>query len=408
MTWRCCVYVWTVSLLLFHAPAWAQDVDAVFEKLKRYDSIYEAGFTATGTLKSDDWLILGRLKIATTQTWRFTYDADRCGYVMEMTDYEKPKYLARDVEPKTRRTGSYTGDGAMILSIRTRQWGYWGADASGEYYEDTKIRVTPENEINEHGKMHNASLFGPRDVGPNIPKRTILWSLGRGYSKVINRITSVKELADGRVMVAGAGMQGADRPGRWELEVDPAAAWMVRHARFYSNAAPETIRCEMKNEGTMWSTSYCIPETAMFNYLGSIEGGDKPNPFDRPSLLTFAPHIEKFDDKLYDDAQQAVTKNRPPKLTIHDYRVTPTFIFQPDELIESARKHAESQIAELPTTPMTQPDNQIIRMPLGTSSTSQHPWYILPARWAIAALVASIIVAVGAYLVLRKLNHQRK
>lgn len=312
------------------APVVERDPDEVLEKLKEHDALYEAGFTVTGTTHADDWLALGLLKIATTKTWRFVYDADRCGYVMELTDHEKPVYMERIANAKWGP--SYDKDGSMLVSLRAKQWGYWGDDASGNQYEDTLVKVTPANEVTEYGKGYNTMLYGPGDVGPNLPKYTILWSLGRGYSKLVNQIISAQERADGLIMVTGVGNKGEDWPGRWELEVDPSADWMVRHARFYSNRAPEKIDGEMKNDGTTRSAEYCIPETATFNFSGPIEeNNDKSDPF-KPVRLTFDPRVKLFDETLYADAQQTVMRSRPPNLTIFDYRTTPTRIYQPDDV----------------------------------------------------------------------------
>jgi hypothetical protein len=301
--------------------ALAQDGSAVLDKLKRHDSIYEAGFTVSGTRTSQDLLLATLARIEVKRNWKLTFDSGRCGYLMEAVEYEKPKF-----QKPRRGRGGFTEDGWLLLPVRTRQWGYWGEDVSGNHYEDTTTKVSPENEVVEIGKMYNTSIFGPKDAGPNVPKHAVLWSLGRFYSRIIDEITSVTESTNGRITVSALGRKADGVLGRWELEIEPAAAWMVREARFYRDAKPEVINCEMKNSGTTRSGSYCIPQSALFNYGDPIDGGRE-----KADELTFDPVIEQFDEKLYDRARQAVTKDRPPKLTIHDYREVPPLIFQPDE-----------------------------------------------------------------------------
>jgi hypothetical protein len=217
----------------------------------------------------------------------------------------------------------------MRTSVRTLQWGYWGEDLSGNHYEDTNIEVAADGRSREIGKMYNSSLHGPRDVGPNLLKRTLLWSQGRFFSKWLDQITEVREQGDGRITVTAVGRRGEGTPGRWELEVQPGTAWMVRHARFYALAKPDVVKCEMSNSGTAWSGAHCIPEKARFNYVGPLT--DTRWPADE---LTFDPVVEKFDEKLYADTQQAVANNQTPTLTIHDYRVSPPRIFEPNAMRE--------------------------------------------------------------------------
>jgi len=121
------------------------------------------------------------------------------------------------------------------------------------------------------GRPADASIW-PATKGPGSNRRKVLWSLGRSLSRYIDEVTDVKEPANGRIAVSALGKRGSLR-GRWELEIEPAAAWMVRHARFYADVNPELINCEMKNSGSVWSGSYCIPKKVLFNNNGPIDGG---------------------------------------------------------------------------------------------------------------------------------------
>jgi len=398
--------------------ALAQDGSAVLDKIKRYDSIYEAGFSVSGTRKGQDFVIPFQF-VEVRRNWRFTFESGRCGYLMEIIEYEEPKF-----QKPERDRGSLNADGWLLVSIRTRQWGYWGEDLSGNHYEDTVMKISPENEVVEIGKMYNVSLFGPKDAGPNVPKRAVLWSLGRFYSRIIDEITFVTESTNGRITVSALGRKGDGEPGRWELEIEPAAAWMVREARFYSDAKPDVINCEMQNSGTTWSGSYCIPQNALFNYMGPIEGGaanvDKLAAYE----LTFDPVIEQFDEKLYDGAKQAVTKDRPPELTIHDYRVFPPFIFQPDEidisdlatpdtsgfalpddeLVDTNKAVAKAE-NEVATT--SHPDVSVSSVSTGPAQVAQRPWYLLPVKWAVLVLTLAVVIAGCAWVFLFKFKSRK-
>jgi hypothetical protein len=277
-------------------------------------------------------------EIDVKRRWRLTLGGDRVGYLMEVIDYEKPKYEvyqqllqteqlneANQDDQSSRQSERQSTDANKPVGfcVRTRKWGYWGNDLSGNHYEDTILRLTPGGEVSETGKMHNSSVFGPRDDGPLGPRWTFFWSLGRFFSKQIDRITSVEETMDGRIVVVASGKKGKSQNGRWELEIEPAAGWMVRKARFYWDINTNSINVEMRNEGTVWSGSYCIPKEAVINAWGSIKGRETER-------LTFETVVEKFDEQLYSDAQKAVAENKTPTLTIHDYRVSPPVISEPN------------------------------------------------------------------------------
>lgn len=255
---------WSLLALAVFCPAFqvrAEDEFEVLKNLKDYDSIFESGFTVTSTRQSTDNLIRGRLFINVTRKWRLCFEGERVGYVMEVVDYEKPTY----VPLKQLKEGE-----ALSLGVRTRQWGYWGHDLSGNHYEDTVLQISPDGQIKETGKMHNSSVFGPRDDGPVAPRRVALWSLGRFYSKQLDEITKSEKSTDGKLLVTAMGKKGDGESGRWDLEIEPDAAWMVRSAKFYRNNADERLEMEMKNAGISWSGPHCIPQTAEINHWGPL------------------------------------------------------------------------------------------------------------------------------------------
>ena len=401
---RLCHILSLSTLVIGSATTLAQDAAEVMSRLKSFDSIYASGYTVSGTRKSKDVLVRGKVMVDSTRQWRLTLEGERVGYVIEMVDYETPKYRPPDREAPG-------GDKVMRIPIRTRQWGYWGKDLSGNHYEDTILAIDPNDECKEQGKMHNSSLFGPRDIGPNAPKRAILWSQGRFFSRYLEKINTVGKSSSGLVVVSAKGHMGDGDSGRWELEIDPKAAWMVRRARFFSNLKPDIIGCEMRNSGTVWSGVYCIPEKAQFNYWGPIEDGQST-----VEELTFNPIVEEFDEEMYADTERAVAKNKTPKLTIHDYRVSPPRVFQPNELhptLESALEEllheAMSDISEN-TTPGTSAPSQTPakaeRSPETTGVEAQVPrqgrWWLLSKECAIVLLVVSTLGAALTLVVLLK------
>ena len=113
--------------------------------------------------------------------------------------------------------------------VRTRDWGYGGDDASGEYYQDTNFRATAKDEITETGKGPMVVLYRPRDRQATVGVYYYVWALGRMFSKELDKVTQVEKSKDGLLVVSARGRNAVwQNNGRWELEIEPDAAWMVR------------------------------------------------------------------------------------------------------------------------------------------------------------------------------------
>ena len=400
-----------VACLCFGINAFAQDASAVLENLKRCDSIYESGFTASGTLKGTEKLCR-LVPIEVERSWKLTYDGGRTGYLSEVVKHEKPKFY----EPGRRTGGSLNKDGWLVVGLRTKHWDYCGEDSSGSYMVDTVMKISPENDVVETGKTRDASIW-PATKGPGSNRRKVLWSLGRSLSRYIDEVTDVKEPANGRIAVSALGKRGSLR-GRWELEIEPAAAWMVRHARFYADVNPELINCEMKNSGSVWSGSYCIPKKVLFNNNGPIDGGKEHELRE----LTIDPVIKQFDEELLDGAKRAVTIDRPPNLTIYDHRVSPTLIFKPDRLADIASDKGLDYVisndklvdaakpvvkGENVVTIASRPDESVTNpfvQSAPVAPLAQRPWYLLPEKWAVFVLILAVVIAGCACLFLFKVK----
>ena len=60
----------------------------------------------------------------------------------------------------------------------------------------------------------------------------VLWPLGRGFSRRIDRITDISTRADGLLTVAAESNDG-NLMRRWELLIDPSADFLVRAAKAF-------------------------------------------------------------------------------------------------------------------------------------------------------------------------------
>ena len=108
-----------------------------------------------------------------------------------------------------------------------------GTTRREQYYEDTNFRATAKDGIIESGKGPIVVLYGPRDRQATVGVYYYMWALGRMFSKALDKVTRVEKSKDGLLVVSALGRNASQNNGRWELEIEPAAAWMVRKARFF-------------------------------------------------------------------------------------------------------------------------------------------------------------------------------
>jgi len=303
----------------------------VLQNLAQYDSIYMSGFAVSATERRVDRIGFQGQHYRVEARWRLTFEGDRVGFVMEVTDYENPSYLPAEKRPwaQDSMAGKAAKEEAMYVTVRTQKWGYWGREACGNHYVDATLKVTPDGEVTQAGTLYNSSLFAPRDITPVADRSSYLWGLGRFFSERLDKVTHVEESEDGRLHVSALGNRHEGNNGTWELEIEPEAAWMVRKARFHPESKPDRIKAEMSNEGTVWSGSFCIPEKAWVDFFGPVEDMETV-PTTNTHHFTYDPVVEKFNEELYEQAEQTVLHGEQPKLTVTDERVSPSTITQPN------------------------------------------------------------------------------
>jgi outer membrane protein assembly factor BamB len=281
---------------------------AVLKNLADFDSIYESGFTVSAICQTNDFMLFDRrrLSIGVSKRWKLTMEGERIGYRMDLMDYEKPK-----------------NDQPIVTSVRNRQWGYWGKDLSGNHYEDKVLEISADGTVTENGTMHNSSVFAPNGLGPIAPKQTFLWSLGRFFSKQLDKVDKVEKSPAGLLLVSASGRLRDGIAGRWQLQIEPGADWIVRKAQFYGDDDGDRVRAEITNEGTFRSGAYCIPKKAAGNCFGTVAQLGTVH-------FTYDPAVEKFDAKLYAEAQNAVARNQAPNLTVIDHRGIRPVVSEPN------------------------------------------------------------------------------
>ena len=307
------------------------DGQDVLKNLAQYDSIFKSGFAATAVQRRMEPIHVPGPFYRLKSRWRLTSEGGRVGYFMEMLERENPEYLPPDRRgwANDPMSGQAARDEAMFVAMRISEYGYWGDEACGNHYQDASLKVMPDGQVTQVGTLHDTSLYPPADVSSLAQMRSFQWGLGRFFSANIEKVERVEKSADGHLLVTALGSRYQGDPGRWELEVEPAAAWMVRRAKFYRASEPTGVAAEMTNEGTTWSGSFCIPKEAQVNFFGPIQD-TKSIRQTSTQQITFPTVVDNFDEVLYERCRREVLHNTQPKLTVTDERVTPPTITHPN------------------------------------------------------------------------------
>ncbi|MBC8876577.1 MAG: hypothetical protein H8E44_44685 [Planctomycetes bacterium] len=203
------------------------DAQQLLDTLNRIDGEYARGFTATGTMVKPS--LSGRQQLF---EWKLTMGDDQLILQQRAVD-------AADQAPFVGRIEYtiYTGPEFMASIHRGRLW------VDGEL-QDTSASVS----------------FEPVGRTYDLLVGRVLWPLGRGFSRSIERITEIKTAPDGTLIVA------ADAPKvglevHWELRVDPKADFIVRTAKRFrrDDLEPSYIA---SNRGILCASDRCIAHTA--------------------------------------------------------------------------------------------------------------------------------------------------
>lgn len=218
-------------------PIYGQEAigNEILKYLQDFDSVYKSGFTVSGESLAGDF----------KRDYKLTLSNEKIGYQEQVTEVTRLRSKGQGVA--VRRT-FYVGPE------------YHAAyDYVAQIWEVGKVPSWP---LNSAGPANVGALdICPPDKGTyRLPVTRAIWSLGRGYSEYITEITNATRQENGLVSVTAEGKDEGFRPGaRWELVIDPEAAYMVREARLY-RAGKTAPFLSIVNSGVQWKGSRCIPE----------------------------------------------------------------------------------------------------------------------------------------------------
>jgi len=346
--------------------------DEVFENLKQADAAFMRGFTVTATRVLPPW-DSGAPEV--TMKWQMTLEGPRCAVIEKAISHGSPSHV-RSVRGAFGRKRSE--DDNWVVNFPRLRYSYYGPDLSAIYDGNTVSTVGPAGNIVREDTCDLALFFDPGSDVPTFARDYGLRSMGRGFSRFIERVTDVKELAGGKFDLCAEGRLNDSYPGRWELVIEPEAGWMVREARFL-NRHGRFVK-EMTNEGLIRAGPLAIPKTSEMDWPTTIS-------LDSKIGVNFETVRAGFDEELFQRAREAVVGPHPPGTMISDRR---------GGQFREAWVTGSGAVQEAVMGP--QPCSAAPDAP-------GRPWYVLPRDLAFIGLLGAAFV--GAVLVLRMRSPSR-
>lgn len=138
---------------------------------------------------------------------------------------------------------------------------------------------------------------------------------GRGFSRHLGNVTSVKSLTSGLMKVTSKGSFGPSWQGTWELTVDPNADHLVREAIFTVEGQHEPIKT-VTSSGVMEKDGIRLAKYGTYRSVSGFE------------LSVEVTGISKVvgDNKLYEEVLSNLNSPLPPGSQIMDHRGDKPFI----------------------------------------------------------------------------------
>lgn len=290
-----------------------------------------AHLSSQAAISGETVVVDGKEILAKIQAFDAVYDAKfRCEG--NQSNPPSPLFGGRPKQCKFRFTRQ---DNVRVLEQEFQITPASGSDSTT--LEREKSVVLQDHDLS--GQFHKNVAFSPSETGPtktdfsnsldlNPPDsreyffftKAIMWASGRGFSPHLKAVTDVRVDGNGLIGVTASGMLDEDEPGRWELQVDPTNAYLVRHAEFYNAKGNRGLT--ITTDGVRDNSDCIYPENGMFRMeLGGLNVD---------YLYEFLNASLEVDVGLLASARALMDGTYPANTLVHDGRTKPATTFSVD------------------------------------------------------------------------------
>jgi|GEM_PF-7003059 len=204
----------------------------ILDRLKAADAALSKGFTATGTCGHDS-------------QWTVSLYEDYCIIVEKLCS--SPPTAKDIIEHNKRPALGGRGGRGQTVDVKDRplrafivedRISYFGPHCSARKDLVLSYKLTSEEKVEKSGEHASIHFEKPGAPTYSLPYRKIVWSLGRGFSKYIEDITSVTELPNGNYHCKATARDYDSESRRWELEIDPRQNFLAISATYFRHSKP--------------------------------------------------------------------------------------------------------------------------------------------------------------------------
>jgi len=212
----------------------------------------------------------------------------------------------------------YSRQGELHLWRPYVEYGLYEDTFRGVHTTMKQYKVGADGEVAERVISPTVNLRNAQDGLELHDVYIPILSAGYGYATLLDEITEVSEQEGGLLECTGIGRYTDGTPCRWELTVDPTAAYMVRRAKCIRQDNGYVLAI-MENEGAQWYSRGVLPEKARFTFDPKHHGTSAEGSFE----VTFVDLVDKADDELIADARRLLRGSFPKGTEILDWRANP-------------------------------------------------------------------------------------
>jgi len=285
--------------------------------LKSLDATYQAGFAATGTALHPPSIGIPGLPSIQTR-WRVTFQNMRAA-VDEQT-IGILQGTALPIQPNDGSSSDLPGRNGMRQTVPLKRSTLWGSEYVGRCILSAKEDVAIDG-IATNQKPADASqriaFRSPENKSYDLFLKQINWTMGRGFSSYLTQIDGVNVTDKGAWEVSAQGVDYNGSAGRWELVIEPDAAYLVRQAKYYKGEDSDP-RVVIVNSGSRWTGPWCVPEKGTWT--------DPILRTPRDFNFLFESASAEVDETLLAKVEKDMKGPYEDPTTVTDYRMDPPFV----------------------------------------------------------------------------------
>jgi hypothetical protein len=223
------IFAWLLCGVLWPGANHAQDAaneGQIIETLVAFDQAFLSGINLTleATHPTTGFDISQGY---CTSIVRITGDGTQLAMDCRQIKMNSPRFAANRLEPDYEEDGNYVVNFTKNLSV------YLGPDSWKTRIDQERQAVDPANAVVRATPA--SPLFEVRTVGHQDPKNRVfryLLPLGRGFSDLLEKITSSTPLEDGLLRITATGSLFSPNMGEWEIVLDPQSDYLIQSATF--------------------------------------------------------------------------------------------------------------------------------------------------------------------------------